>query len=149
GGAAPPAPVGTETRLQAAPQTIGPAVTTVELVVDLASVPAAEPTLLQVAVELPPQLTFAASNRLLPARTLATLDGDFVDARFVVMCGDAQNVPAAALGLGPLFKLRLQPTSPRVPGTWQVRLHHLRASTRDGQPVAVDPNPAVVDVVVQ
>jgi hypothetical protein len=65
------------------------------------------------------------------------------------MCGDAQNVSANALGLGPLFKVRLQPSSPRTPGTWQVKLHHLRASSRDGQSVPVDVDPAIVDVVVQ
>jgi hypothetical protein len=48
-----------------------------------------------------------------------------------------------------LFRLRLLPAAPRVPGTYTVRLHHLRASSRAGEALAVDPNPAIVTVVVR
>ncbi len=144
-----PAPIGSETRLSADTLEIGAAVVSVDLLVQLIDTPAVAPTLLQVAVELPPQLTLPPNDRLQAAQALATLDGDFVDGRFLVMCGDAQNAAGSTLGRGPLFRVRLQPASPRVPGTYTVRLHHLRASSRDGEALAVDANPAVVTVVVR
>jgi len=149
GGAAVVVPGQTPARLTAAGAEIGPFADSVEVLVQLAAVPADPVGLLQVAIELPPGLTLPATARLRPARDLVTLDGDMVGDRFVVTCGDARNVQAAPLTAGPLFWLRLQPTSPRQPGTWTVRLSGLRAAASAGAAVPAETNPATVAVVVR
>ncbi len=150
GGAAGTTPPTTLTaRLAAAAVDLGPAVQSADIVVQLASSPAEGPSLLEVAIELPPALTLPASDRLQAATALATLDGDFVGNRFVVLCGDAQNPAASTLAVGPLFRLRITPSLPRQVGTFTVRLHNLRAATRTGQPVPVETSPTVVDVTVR
>lgn len=111
---------------------IAAGVTAADLVVRLDGTPEPQPALLEVAVELPPQLTLAANDRLVASRAVATLDGDWVGNRFVILCGDAQNASAAPLAPGALFRLRLVPTLPRQPGTWTVTLHDLRTAANDG-----------------
>jgi len=137
------------TRLLASDLDLGPAVTQGDLLVRLSTVPEPAPVLLQVAIELPPQLTLPVSDRLLAARPLPTLDGDFVGGRFVVVCGDAQNENAAPLLTGDLFRLRLQPTSPRQPGTYTVRLQQVRAASRSGEEVAAEPSVVSATVVIR
>lgn len=145
----PTPPAAGEARLAADGLEIGPGSTGADLVVSLARAPSSGATLLQVDVELPPQLGLPTSDRLQAARPLATLDGDFTNGRFRVVCGDAQNAAAPPLAVGPLFRLRLVPSSPRQPGTFTLRLNGLRASAADGNAVPVDANPTVVEVVVR
>jgi hypothetical protein len=133
-------------RLAAADLTLGPAPAEGELVVRLASAPDA-PSLLQVAIELPPELTLAPTDRLRAIAPVRDLDGDFVDGRFVVLCGDGQDQNAPALAPGDLFRVRLVPTLPRTPGTYAVRLVAARAATASGQPVPIG-DPAVANVTV-
>lgn len=147
GGAAAVAPVQTEVRLEASALTITGA--SGELLVSLAQDVRTAPALLQVAIELPPQLQLPVDDRLSAARPLTTLDGDVVDAAFVVMCGDASNSAAEALDAGPLFRLRLLPTQPRTPGTYQVQLREVRAATSDGEAVAARSVPITVPVTLQ
>jgi hypothetical protein len=149
GGSAPPALSG-PARLAAGPAEIPLGATSVDVLVELANVPSPPPTLLQVAVEVPAGLALSPTNRLQAATELVTLDGDFVADRFVVLCGDARNAAAAPLNVGPLFRLRVTPAAPRVPGTYQLRLKELHAASRDGQtPIAVETTPTFVDVVVR
>src|SRR5689334_7810679 len=139
-----------EARLAAANVEIGPAATGVDLEVTLASVPAQPPVLLQVAVELPAGLALPETNRLHAIAPLPDLDGDFAGNRFVVVAGDAHNVAPAPLAVGPLFRLRVVPATPRVPGTYTVHFTELRAASRDGEaPVPVTTVPTSVDVVVR
>jgi hypothetical protein len=139
----------TEARLAAANVEIGPAATGVDLEVDLVSVPNQPPVLLQVAVELPAGLALPATDRLHAVAPLPDLAGDFKDNRFVVVAGDGHNVGAEPLAVGPLFRLRVVPATPRVPGTYTVRFTDLRAASRDGEaPVPVTTVPTSVDVVV-
>jgi hypothetical protein len=138
------------TRLTASPVEIPAAASSVDVLVELAQASSPPPTLLQVAVEVPSGLALATVDRLQAATQLATLDGDFVDDRFVVVCGDAQNAEGSPLPVGPLFRLRIAPASPRVPGTYTLQLKELLAASRDGQtPIAVETTPASVDVVVR
>ena len=142
-------PVATLAKLAADNVEIGPAAATADVLVRLASAPTLGPCLLEVKIELPPQLTLPTNDRLLGAVPLPMLDGDFVEDRFVVVCGDASNPNAAPLAVGPLFRLRIAPTSPRQPGIWRVHLHDLRGATRDGVAVPVEASPTVVDVIVR
>ncbi len=149
GGSVVVTPAGPTASLAAADVEIGPAVAAADVTVRLASSPELAPSLLQVAVALPPQLVLPANDRLQAAVPLATLDGGVVGDRFVVLCGDAHNPGAAPLALGPLFRLRLQPASPRQPGTYTVRFENVRAATRTGEAVPVDPAPVTATVVVR
>ncbi len=137
-------------RVVAGPAEIPLGAASVDVLVELANVPSPPPALLQLAVEVPAGLALSPTNRLQAATDLVTLDGDFVGDRFVVVCGDARNAAAALLKVGPLFRLRVTPATPRVPGTHQLRLKELIAASRDGQtPLAVETTPAFVDVVVR
>ncbi|MGC3970440.1 MAG: hypothetical protein QM775_24825 [Pirellulales bacterium] len=150
GGAVAPLPVSTAARLAAENVEIAPAATSADVVVRLAAVPAEAPRLLQVAVELPPGLVLPPSDRLQAIAAVSQLDGDFVGERFVIVCGDAQNPAAAPLAAGPLFRLRVAPTTPRAPGSYQLRFTDLRAASRDGQvPVPVAASPTEITVVVR
>jgi hypothetical protein len=149
GGGGGAAPVGDATRLAADAAEIAPAALATELLVRLARSPAVAPTLLELAVVLPPQLVLPAGARLQAAAPLANLDGDVVGNRFVVLCGDAQNEAAAPLAVGPLFRLRLQAASPRQPGEYTVRLESVRAASRTGEALPVDPAPVDVRVTVR
>jgi hypothetical protein len=141
-------------RVAAEPIEIGPTSSVAELLVQLTGSPLPPPTLLELAIELPPALSLPASDRVRPATTLVDLDGDFVpgDAvgdRFVVLCGDAQNPAAVPLAAGPLFHLRLLPTNPRTVGTWPVVLRDLRAAASDGRSVPSGPDPVTVQVTIR
>ena len=148
GGAAPP-PVGATLRLEVAAAEIGAGAASGELLVRLGDTGAPAASLLEVALVLPPQLALPAVERLRPAVPLATLDGDGIGNRFVVLCGDAENADAASLVPGPLFWLRLVPSAPRQPGTFTVRLEGLRAATRTGETIATEPAPLDVAVTVR
>lgn len=147
GGVAPP--VVTSSQLDVAPVTIPAGATTAELTVGLRAPHDQAPALLQVEVELPPGLTLPASDRLQAVAAVPTLDGDFANGRFVVLCGDASNQTAAPLTSGPLFRLRLETTLPRQTGTHTVHLRRLLAATSAGETSPVDSAPLAVDVVVQ
>lgn len=149
GGATTTSVVATTASLGADDVEIGTAAASADLLVRLVSVPAEAPCLLEVGVELPAALALPATGRLQAATALPNLDGDFVGDRFVVMCGDAQNAAAGPLAVGPLFRLRLLPSTPRQAGTYTVRLHNLRAATRHGDAVPVAATPAVIQVVVR
>ena len=136
-------------RLTAAAVEIPANAQTAPLLVSLAGEAQPGPALVEVAVELPPQLTLPADDRLQPARPLVTLDGDFVGNRFVVLCGDGENLAAAALADGPLFRLRLQATSPRQPGDYTVTLRNLRAATAAGDEVEAVGAALVVPVTIR
>ncbi len=135
--------------LQADALDLGPATSEAELVVRLAGDVAETPVLLQVEVELPPALLLAATNRLLPAASLVTLDGEVHEGRLRVICGDAQNPTAAPLAKGPLFRVRLVAATPRQPGTYAVRLSGLLAATAAGTRVAVATEATVVTVTLR
>lgn len=149
GGGAPGEPIATTARLDAASAELAPNATVTEIVVRLAGAPAAAPCLLELAVELPPALTLPPTERLAAIAPLATLDGDFVGERFVVLCGDAVNRDATALAIGPLFRLRVSASTPRLVGTHSLQLRPLRAATRDGAEVPVETAPTRVDVLVR
>lgn len=122
---------------------------TADVLVDVTVDSTPAPVLLELAVEVPNGLSLPATQRLAAVAPLVTLDGDFVNQRFVVLCGDAQNVSAAPLASGPLFRLRIAPSTPRVPGTYTLKLLPRRAASQDGQAVAFDTTPTTVDVVVR
>jgi hypothetical protein len=149
GGSGPVAPLNTPLRLEADALDFAPAATTADLTVRLAGEPAQAPVVLQVAVELPPAMTLASGAKLTPARQLATLDGDIVDGRFLIVCGDAENVVAAPLGKGPLFRLRLATSTPRQPGTFAIRLVGLRASAAGGDVVTSETQPLSIPVTIR
>lgn len=129
---------------------IGPGQSQGELLVRLVGTPAQGPALLEVAVELPSGLVLPAANRLAAATALPTLDGDFVANRYVVLCGDAENSDAAILQPGDLFRLRVQPASPRTAGSYTVRFVSLRGASRNGiDDVLVDSAPLTTTVVVR
>lgn len=142
-------PSAAPTRLASSTIEIGPTATSAELAVQLVEAPPPGPALLQVAVELPPQITLPVDERLRAARPLTTLDGDFVDGRFVVVCGDAEQPAAAALTPGPLFRLRLQPSQPRQQGSYTVALRELRVASAAGGTVAAATEPVLVTVIVR
>ncbi len=148
GGSSEVTPSTAPARLAADDLDLGPATTTAELVVRLADAPTL-PALLEVAIELPNALTLPADHRLLPAVAVPTLDGDFKDGRFVVVCGDAENPVANLLQRGPLFRLQLVTSTPRQPGTYTIRLHDLRAVASDGKDIEVEGNPTSVNVTVR
>lgn len=149
GGGGGGAPATTPTRLSAAALDLGPATTEAELAVQLAATPAQPPVLLEVAVELPAGLTLASGNPLVATQSTPTLDGGTVGGRYVVVCGDAKNKAATPLQPGPLFRVRVQTTTPRQTGTYSITLRNLRASNSDGSAAAVDPNPTIVSVTVR
>jgi hypothetical protein len=150
GGGGPPVQPASPLRIAVDDVEIGTAAGQVELTVQLIGRPTVAATLLEVAVELPAALSLPANNRLAAAAAISNLDGDFVGGRFVVLCGDAQNANAAALVEGPLFRLRVQPTSPRQPGSYPVRFVNLRGASRDGRDdVATDSSPITATVVIR
>lgn len=149
GGGGTVAPVTVPVRLQADALDLGPSTSSAELVVRLASETTEAPVLVQATIELPPALTLAAVDRLLPVAALPTLDGEWRDGQFVVICGDAQNAVAAPLPRGPLFRVRLVATSPRQPGTYELRLIELRAAAADGTRLPIDTAPSVVSVTLR
>jgi len=149
GGTAPTPPSSGPARLGANAIEIPAAASSAEVQVQLTVDSTPAPVLLELAVELPSGLTLPASDRLAASTALVTLDGDFVNQRFVVLCGDAQNKTAAPLASGPLFRLRVVPSTPRVPGTYTLRLLPRRAATQDGEAVAFDSTPTTVDVIVR
>jgi hypothetical protein len=137
------------TRLLASDLDLGPSVAQGDLVVRLTAAPDPAPVLLQVAIELPPQLTLPANDRLVAVAPLSDLDGDFTGGRFVVLCGDAKNQNAPPLAVGDLFRLRLQPSLPRQPGTYTVRLRQVRAASRAGEELATETEPVTATVIVR
>lgn len=149
GGGSVSPPTTAPTSLASSAIEIGPTAASAELAVQLVASPAPGTALLQVAVELPPQLTLPVDDRLIAARPLTTLDGDFVDGRFVVLCGDAETPGAAPLTPGPLFRLLLQPSQPRQPGTYTVTLRALRAASAAGDALAAATEPVAVRVTVR
>jgi hypothetical protein len=149
GGGNPPPPVNAALALAAADAEIGTGATTTELLVRLVAAPTVAPCLLEAAFELPPQLTMPANDRLAAAVPLVDLDGELDGARFRVLCGDAHNANASPLAVGPLFRLRVQAASPRVPGTYTVALRQVRAATREGVEVPVETAPTLATVIVR
>ncbi|MEO6595678.1 MAG: hypothetical protein ABIP94_13070 [Planctomycetota bacterium] len=149
GGGGPTPPIAAPARLAATDLDLGPATTSAELLVSLATTTVPAPVLLEVAVELPPALTMTANERLLAVAPVATLDGDFVSGRFVVICGDAQNPVAQPLQPGPLFRLRLATAVPRQPGTYTILLRNLRAAASDGSASAAQTEPTSVKVTIR
>lgn len=148
GGGGTVVPVTTPVQLAAPPLDLGPGSTTAELAVALPQ-DVARPALLRVTIELPPELQFAASDRLVAAVPVPDLDGELQDGRLVVLCGDARNVQAAELPAGPLFRVRLATAVPRRTGTVAVRLVDLQATTADGTPLSVETAPTEVPVVIR
>lgn len=140
-------PVTPSAEFAAAAATIAPAAASGDLVVSLRSTSTSPPALLEVHVELPPELQLASQDRL-TAIAPVSVDGDFHGDRFVVLCGDSTNPSAAPLPVADLFRLRLQPTEPRQPGTYTVTLQGLRAATSAGAdvPLAATAFPVTVTV---
>lgn len=149
GGGGTVVPATVPVRLTAAPLDLGPATSEVELVVQIDAATTESPVLLQLAIELPPALAFAASDRLLPSANAATLDGELQGNRLVVLCGDAQNPVANVLAKGPLFRVRLVTATPRQVGTHEVRLIELRAAAADGSRLPTDAAPTIVPVTLR
>ena len=149
GGATAVPPTAVPLHLAADDLDLGPATTAAELRVRLAGDAAAGAVLLEAKIELPPALSLAPNDRLTALTPLTTLDGDLGAGSFHVVCGDARNPAAAQLATGPLFAVRLVTSKPRQAGTYTLRITGLRAATKDGAPVAVEPAPTVVSVVVR
>lgn len=123
--------------------------TAADVTVTLAQRPEPAPALVQAKVSLPPELRFPQQDRLTSATTLVTLEGNLVGPDFVVVCGDASNQNASPLPSGPLFRVRVAPSSPRVPGTYNVTLSELKAATQDGQDVPLLAETVTVAVTVR
>jgi hypothetical protein len=108
---------------------------------------------------LPPELSLPATERLAPATPVVTLDGDFTNSEltnsgftnseFTILCGDASNQDAQPLPVGPLFQIRLMPTSPRQPGTYIVTLKNVRAATSSGSDVPLALTTLTATVTIQ
>jgi hypothetical protein len=127
---------------------IAPSADGTDLIVALRSTASPAPALLQVDVELPPQLQLAQQQRLSAIAPLS-VDGDFDGERFVVLCGDSTNPSADPLPIGDLFRLRVQPSQPRQPGTYTIALRGLRAATSAGADVPLAAQTIPVTVTVQ
>jgi len=145
GGTSVAAPV----RLSVPDLDLGPATTSAELLVQFAQPPATGTALLQVAIELPPALTIAPGAPLQPGQPLATLKGEMVSGRYLVVCGDDRNREALPLRTGLLFSLRLATTTPRQVGTFQITLRDLLAARSDSSNADGDVNPVVATVIVR
>lgn len=141
-------PVASAASLLVAPIEIGAAVTVADITVVLAKRPEPAPALLEAHIELPPELSLPTQDRLAPATPLVTLDGNFVDNLFVVMCGDATNQNAVILPNGELFRLRVTPTLPRQPGSYSITFRNLRAATSDGNNVPLESETVAVAVTI-
>jgi hypothetical protein len=148
GGGGPKPPANVEARLDAPSLDLGPATTAAELAVALAFGGAA-PSLLEVAVELPPALVVAEGEPLLAAQPVHTLRGGSHDNHYRIVCGDAATRDGAPLAAGPLFRLRLATATPRQVGTFELVLRDLRAVASDGSAVAAATQPRVVTVTVR
>lgn len=147
GTTAPPVVITANVQLQ--PVTIGAGQTVVDLTVSLAQRTEPGPALLQATLVLPPELSLPATERLAPAAPMVTLDGDFTANEFTVLCGDASNQEAQPLPVGPLFQMRLMPTSPRQPGTYTVTLKNVRAATSSGDDVPLALTTLTATVTIQ
>ena len=134
--------------MTAAPLTIGAGASGANLTVSLTPAGDAEPALIEAHVELPEELRLAP-NAPLSAVAPIPLDGDYTADRFVVLCGDSSNVVASPLPAGPLFRLRVEPATPRTPGTYTVTLHDLRGATSAGAAVSFEPSTLTVQVTVE
>lgn len=149
GGGASVPPVATTANVELQPVTIGAGQTVVDLTVSLAQRSEPGPALLQATLVLPPELSLPATERLAPATPMVTLDGDFTNNEFTVLCGDASNEEAQPLPVGPLFQMRLMPTSPRQPGTYIVTLKNVRAATSSGSDVPLALTTLTATVTIQ
>ena len=150
GGGGDPAPPATPTAsILAAPIEIGPAMSAAEITLSLAKRPEPAPVLLEAHIELPPELSLPAQDRLSPAAPLVTLDGNFVEDLFVVLCGDGTNQNAAPLPNGDLFRLRVTPTQPRTPGDYTITFRSMRAATSGGEAVPLESETLTVGVTVR
>jgi hypothetical protein len=117
--------------------------------VHFAQPPATAPALLQVAIELPPALTIAPGASLQPGQPLATLRGETVNGRYLVVCGDDRNREALPLQNGLLFSLRLATATPRQLGTFAITLRDLLAAKSDSSNADGDVNPVIATVTVR
>ena len=149
GGGSPSTPVATAASVLAEPIEIGPSVTVAAVTVSLTKRPEPAPVLLEAHIELPAALSLPTQDRLTPATPLITLDGDFVDNHFVVLCGDASNPNATILPNGDLFRLNVIPTPPRTPGTYTITLRNLRAATSNGNSVPLESETVSVAVTIR
>lgn len=147
------APVAAEVVLHAADVEMPPAADEANVVVELggaAVTPA--PTLLELAVELPPALRLAggaAAGALARLQAQPTLEGELADGRLRVVCGDAQNRIAAPLAKGPLFAVRIAATAPRAVGTHSIVVRDVRAAASDGAGVPCAATPLTVRVTIR
>lgn len=149
GGGATVPTVATAANVQLQPVTIGTGQSIVDLTVSLEQRPESGPALVQGTLLLPPELSLPTSDRLAPATPVVTLDGDFVNNEFTVICGDATNPQAQDLPLGALFQVRLMPTAPRQPGTYTVTLKDVRAATSGGSNVPLALTTLTATVTIQ
>jgi hypothetical protein len=106
------------------------------------------PALIEVHVALPAELRVGQQGAL-TARAPVALEGDFDGNDFVVLCGDTSNAAAPPLPEGALFDLRVEPTEPRTPGTYEVVFRELRAATSAGQPAPLAATTFQVSVVIE
>jgi hypothetical protein len=140
GGDSPTPPVAANASLQVAPVELLASETSKDLVVSLSQAEGTAPALMQMDIELPPELTLPSSNRLTAATPLVTLEGNYANNNnntFAVLCGDASNRNAQALPNGALFRLRLVAASPRSTGSFIVTIKNVRAATSAGESVAL------------
>ncbi|MFT4840805.1 MAG: hypothetical protein ACI8UD_003324 [Planctomycetota bacterium] len=154
GGGASVPPAATTANVELQPVIIGAGQTVVDLTVSLAQRSEPGPALLQATLVLPPELSLPATERLAPATPVVTLDGDFTNSEltnseFTILCGDASNQDAQPLPVGPLFQIRLMPTSPRQPGTYIVTLKNVRAATSSGSDVPLALTTLTATVTIQ
>lgn len=149
GGGDPVPPVAVNAIIQVAPLEIAAGSGAADLTVALTEGGSPAPALLEAHLELPPELRLPAQDRLLSASNTVMLDGNLVDGRFVVLCGDNKNVDALPLASGPLFSVRLEPTPPRRPGTYTVTVRNLRAASSGGDNVPLAADTLTVAVTIQ
>lgn len=142
GGDSPTSPVVANASLQVGPVELLAGEASKELIVSLSQAEGSAPALMQMDIELPPELTLPSSNRLTAATPLVTLEGNYANNNnnnntFAVLCGDASNRTAQALPNGALFRLRLVAASPRTKGSFVVTIKNVRAATSAGESVAL------------
>ncbi len=147
GGSAPGPAAGPATAFSATAGVLAPAQAATSITFSMAP-STSEPALLEGHVALPAQLRVSQQGAL-STNAAVLLDGDFDGDDYVVLCGDTSNASAPPLPEGALFDLRIEPTEPRTPGTYEVTFTELRAATSAGAAVPIVATSFPVTVVVE
>jgi len=146
-----PTPLANELRLTISDATLPATATTGDLTVSLAEhTPELAPALLQFDLAIdPPIVSVAAGSPLTAIQNIETLDGDFVEGGFRIICGYGESPDAQQLSSGALFRIALQASTPRVAGAATVTMTGLRVVDGQGEQVPLDSGPITAAITVQ